>query len=61
MDRADYQSARFYHHRGWNRRVTNDDWRHRGASILPVLSDKMRKRKIFIVIACIGAIPGLPA
>ena len=30
-----------------------------GASILPVLSDKMRKRKIFIVIACIGAIPGL--
>ena len=30
-----------------------------GASTLPVLSDKMRKRKIFIVIACIGAIPGL--
>jgi MFS family permease len=30
-----------------------------GASILPVLSDKMRKRKIFIVIACIGALPGL--
>ncbi len=30
-----------------------------GASILPVLSDKMRKRKIFIVIASIGAIPGL--
>jgi MFS family permease len=30
-----------------------------GASIIPVLSDKMRKRKIFIVIACIGAIPGL--
>jgi cyanate permease len=30
-----------------------------GASILPVLSDKMRKRKVFIVIASIGAIPGL--
>ena len=30
-----------------------------GASIIPVLSDKMRRRKIFIVIACIGAIPGL--
>jgi MFS family permease len=32
-----------------------------GASTLPVLSDKMRKRKLFIVIACIGAIPGLAA
>lgn len=30
-----------------------------GASILPVLSDKMRKRRVFIVIASIGAIPGL--
>ncbi|MFZ1980075.1 MAG: MFS transporter [Smithella sp.] len=30
-----------------------------GASILPVLSDKMRKRKLFIIIACVGAIPGL--
>ncbi len=30
-----------------------------GAAILPVLSDKMRKRKVFIVIASIGAIPGL--
>ncbi len=30
-----------------------------GASTLPVLSDKMRKRKLFIVIACIGSIPGL--
>lgn len=30
-----------------------------GASTLPVLSDKMRKRKLFIVIACIGTIPGL--
>jgi len=30
-----------------------------GASTLPILSDKMRKRKMFIVIACIGSIPGL--
>ena len=30
-----------------------------GASILPPLSDKLRKRKLFIVIAMIGAIPGL--
>jgi len=30
-----------------------------GASTLPVLSDKMRKRRIFIIIASIGAIPGL--
>lgn len=30
-----------------------------GASTLPVLSDKMRKRRVFIVIASIGAIPGL--
>jgi len=28
-----------------------------GASILPFLSDKMRKRKIFIVITLIGAFP----
>ena len=30
-----------------------------GASILPPLSDKFRKRKLFIVIAMIGAIPGI--
>jgi cyanate permease len=30
-----------------------------GASILPPLSDKLRKRKIFILIATIGAIPGI--
>lgn len=30
-----------------------------GASILPFLSDKMRKRKIFIVITLIGAVPGM--
>ena len=30
-----------------------------GASILPYLSDKMRKRKIFIVITLIGAVPGM--
>jgi FLVCR family MFS transporter 7 len=30
-----------------------------GAMILPPLSDKLRKRKIFIVIAMLGAIPGL--
>jgi MFS family permease len=30
-----------------------------GASILPVLSDKLRKRKLFMVIGAIGAIPGI--
>jgi FLVCR family MFS transporter 7 len=30
-----------------------------GASTLPVLSDKMRKRRVFIIVASIGAIPGL--
>jgi len=30
-----------------------------GASILPPLSDKLRKRKILILIATIGAIPGI--
>jgi MFS family permease len=30
-----------------------------GASILPALSDKLRKRKIFIVITLIGAVPGI--
>ena len=30
-----------------------------GASILPPLSDKLRKRKLFIVITIIGAIPGI--
>jgi len=30
-----------------------------GASILPFLSDKMRKRKFFIVITLIGAVPGM--
>jgi MFS family permease len=30
-----------------------------GASILPVMSDKLRKRKIFMVITTIFAIPGL--
>jgi len=30
-----------------------------GASLLPFLSDKMRKRKIFIVITLIGAVPGM--
>jgi len=30
-----------------------------GASILPFLSDKMRKRRIFIVITLIGAVPGM--
>jgi MFS family permease len=30
-----------------------------GASILPPLSDKLRKRKIFILISTIGAIPGI--
>ena len=30
-----------------------------GASILPPLPDKLRKRKIFILIATIGAIPGI--
>jgi MFS family permease len=30
-----------------------------GAMVLPPLSDKLRKRKIFIVIAMIGAIPGI--
>ena len=30
-----------------------------GASVLPPLSDKLRKRKIFIVITMIGAVPGI--
>ncbi len=30
-----------------------------GASILPPLSDKLRKRKLFIVITIIGAVPGI--
>jgi cyanate permease len=30
-----------------------------GASLLPFLSDKMRRRKIFIVITLIGAVPGM--
>ena len=30
-----------------------------GASILPVFSDKLRKRKLFMVIGAIGAIPGI--
>ncbi|MGA2527071.1 MAG: MFS transporter [Smithellaceae bacterium] len=30
-----------------------------GASILPPLSDKLRKRKLFMVIGAIGAIPGI--
>ena len=30
-----------------------------GAAILPALSDKMRKRRIFIVITLIGAVPGM--
>jgi cyanate permease len=30
-----------------------------GALILPSLSDKLRKRRIFIIIAMLGAIPGL--
>lgn len=30
-----------------------------GASILPVLSDKLRKRKIFLVICVVGMVPGI--
>ncbi len=30
-----------------------------GASILPVLSDKVRKRKIFLVICVVGMVPGI--
>lgn len=30
-----------------------------GAAVLPIFSDKLRKRKIFLIISVIGAIPGL--